>query len=87
MKPHPESLGCNPDDFRIGADRDFKIREEKALGNMSVHGKFLPAFNKSPVQTYVAHDAFTVLVIDDEFGDYPAGGSGVRALVSFFPTI
>jgi len=54
---------------------------------MAVYSKFMPAFNKSPVLADVAHDTFAVPIIDDEFGDYPAGGSGVGARVSFFPGI
>ncbi len=45
FKLHPESPGCNPYDFTVGADRDFKIGEKKALGDLLVHSKLMPAFN------------------------------------------
>ena len=87
FKLHPESPGCNPNNFTVGANRDFKIGEEKALGDLLFHSKLMPGFNKGTVNTDVSHDTFVLLVVDQILSNYRTWHAGVSALVPFFPGI
>ena len=87
IKLHPEPLGRNPGDFTVGANRDFEIREKKALSNPLAHGQFVLAFNKGTVQADIAHDSFIIQIISGIFRDDGAWHARLSALVPFFPAI